>query len=463
MLLNAVLFFLIVIILFISNFTAGFNLPEFLMNWAAYFSIKPSYLFVNYFKIDPVNIVFLMVLAFLYLGVSIYNVNYIKESGHSKRRLGLYSILFMTFVYSMLGVILSTHLALLWVFIEASTLATTYLIYFEKTKSSLEAAWKYIFICSIGISLAFVGIILLSIGIGKNSSLFFDDLYKNAKFVNPFFLKISFAFILVGFGTKMGLAPIHAWLPDAHSESPSTISSLLSGTLLNTAFLGILRVFKINEMAGNVDFAKIILLIMGFLSLLVSAVFIMRINNYKRMLAYSSIENMGIIAIGIGTGGLAFYASILHLILHSFIKSSFFLTSGNIYQLYKTKNINLVIGLLKKDKITGWLWIFSFLCISGIPPFPIFISEFLMIKAMFENNLIIFAVIFILLLTIIMFGLAKVVFKMSFGESMNKEKSKYLNFTAYLPQIIIIILLLVLGVYIPDIINSLIKNAALSL
>lgn len=261
----------------------------------------------------------------------------------------------------------------------------------------------------------------------------------------------------------MGLAPIHAWLPDAHSESPSTISALLSGTLLNMAFLSILRVFKINEMSGNVLFAKVLLLIMGFLSLLVSAVFIIRINNYKRMLAYSSIENMGIIAIGIGIGGLAQYAAILHLILHSLIKSSFFLTSGNIHQIYKTKQISSVKGLLKKDKITGWLWILSFICISGIPPFPIFISEFLLIKAMFENNYMILAIIFILLLTIIMFGLANSVFKMSFGESLNKEKSKYLNFTAYLPQVFILILLLIFGLFIPEIINSLIKNATLSL
>lgn len=425
-----------------------------------------SNIFDTYFKVDNLNVLFLLILSIVFLGVAIYNCGFVKNKEMHRHDLKYYSLAVLIFVFSMTGAILSTNLGSAWVFIEATTLASAYLIYFNKTKHSIEAAWKYVFICSIGIALAFVGIIFLTIATGKLNSLFFDDLYANASILNPFWLKLSFVFILFGIGTKVGLAPVHFWLPDAHSEAPCPISALLSAALLNSAFLIILKVFKLMEMAHIDHYAKILLVTMGVLSLFVAAVFIYNINNYKRMLAYSSIENMGIIAIGTAVGGVGIYAALFHMIGHSLIKSSFFLTAGNILKLFKTKKISSISGILKVDKTTGWLWISCFIGITGLPPSPLFISEFLLLKALVVKNHFVIVIVLLVLLTIILFGIAKIVINMSFGQEkiISTEKNKIsdkpeMTFSLYFPQLTMIIIALILGVYIPPFLNVLIKNA----
>ncbi len=416
----------------------------------------------KYFCADSSNIVFMLLLSIVFMAVAIYNNGYIKHETTDCRRLRHYSYMMLIFVLSMTGAILSTNLGLSWVFIEATTLASAYLILFSRTKSSVEAGWKYVYICSIGIALAFVGIILLTIATGNMNSLYYHELMANAHIFNPFWLKLAFVFILFGIGTKMGLAPVHFWLPDAHSESPSPVSALLSAALLNSAFLIILKVYKITVLAGCADFGKLMMLVMGFLSLFITAVFVFHINNYKRMLAYSSVENMGILVIGCAVGGLAIYAAILHMIGHSLIKASFFLTSGNILEIFKTKKIKSVTGLLKTDKKTGWLWIASFLGIVAFPPSVLFISEFLMIKSMIFQKHYILCGLFVVLLTIVLYGLGKAVVKMSFGEPHEgknyDENVKEVSFGMYFPQIVMLLMAFALGIYIPHFVNELING-----
>jgi len=439
--------------------------------------------FTAYFGTDDVNILFLLILAVLYMGVSLYNTEYIRQKYEKEKkeveeeckrekkdvreeykklatRYALYAVHMLVFVASMIAVILSTHLGLLWVFVESTTLSSAYLIYFNRTKFALEAAWKYIFICSVGIALAFVGIIFLSMGLGQEDSLFFDDLYRNAKQINPFWLKLAMSFIVVGFGTKVGFAPVHAWLPDAHSESPSPVSALLSGTLLNAALLGVIRVSTLLKFAGLEWYVSQVLLLMGFLSLFVSAVFVIRIENYKRMLAYSSIENMGIIAIGLGIGGPGIFAAMLHLTAHSLIKASLFLTSGSIEHCYRSKKISEVRGLLHRDKITGWLWLLSFVAIAGIPPFPLFFSEFFIARTLFARGSIGYAVIFFLLLTIIMAAMARAVLGMCFGENIPIEKQAAPSeIVTWLPQAVFLVLLFIMGI-LPHGLCRILQNAA---
>lgn len=417
----------------------------------------------QYFAIDSTNFIFMMLLSIVFLAVAIYNNGYMRHSEASARSLSHYSGMTLIFVMAITGAILSNNLGLSWVFIEATTLASAYLICFNKTKHSIEAAWKYVFICSIGIALAFVGIILLTIATGSVNTLAFNDLYIHAQSFNHFWLKLSFVFILFGIGTKMGLAPVHFWLPDAHSEAPTPISALLSAALLNSAFLIILKVYRIVLLAGCESFAKIMMLAMGFISLFITAVFIYYITNYKRMLAYSSVENMGILVIGTALGGIAMYAAILHMIAHSLIKASFFLTSGNVLDIYNTKKIKSVSGILKLDKTTGWLWIFSFLGIAAFPPSLLFISEFLMIKTMVVQKQFVLCVFFVLLLTIILFGLAKTIIRMSFGEPNEKKIDMYndnvkkLSVGMYLPQIVMLLSAFALGCYVPPCVNNLIN------
>jgi hydrogenase-4 component F len=313
--------------------------------------------------------------------------------------------------------------------------------------------------------LAFVGIILLNISSGAVNSMNFAQLYQHASTFDLTWLKLAFVFMLFGFGAKMGLAPVHFWLPDAHSEAPSPISALLSAALLNSAFLIIVRVFKILELANCLTYARVILFVMGFLSLFVTAVFVYHIKNYKRMLAYSSIENMGILAIGLALGGAAYYAVILHLIGHSLAKASFFLTSGNVLELFDSKRIKSVSGLIQADGVSGWLWVFSFLAICAFPTSILFISEFIMIKEMILSHNYALCALFVLLLTIILYGIGKVVIKMAFSELsedkvklVEKNKSK-VSVLMYIPQIIMLTIVFVMGIYIPQYLNEIIKLA----
>ncbi len=420
----------------------------------------------HYFALDNVNMIFLFVLSLVFLMVGIYNFGYSKNIGFAGSKLRNYSIMIVVFVLSMTGTILSTDLGLSWVLVEATTLSSAYLIYFNRTKHAIEAAWKYVFICSIGIAMAFVGIILLNVSTGSVNTMNFAQLYQHAQSFDFVWLKLAFVFMLFGFGAKMGLAPIHFWLPDAHSEAPSPISALLSAALLNSAFLVIVRVYKIMEISGCTNYAKIMLLVMGFLSLFVTTVFVYHIKNYKRMLAYSSIENMGILAIGLALGGVAYYAVVLHLIGHSLAKASFFLTSGNILELFGSKRIKSVSGLIAADGKTGWLWVISFLAICAFPTSVLFISEFLIIKTMILQKQYGLCVLFALLLTIILFGIGRVVIKMAFGE-LSEDKAKTVeqnrnkvSIFMYIPQIVMLILVFVLGVYVPDCLDNIIHLAS---
>lgn len=402
----------------------------------------------NYFILDSLNIIFLVVLIFVTIGVVIYQ-------GWKGCK---YNLVFALFFISMVGAILSNHLGLTWVFVEATTLASAYLILQNKTEYSLEATWKYVFLCSIGISLAFVGIILLLIGSNTVNSLFYNNLYANATVIEPFWLKLSYVFILVGFGTKAGLAPVHFWLPDAHAEASSPISAMLSATLLNTAFLVILRYTRLMDYAGLFVYARILLLIMGMLSVFITAVYVFKIANYKRMLAYSSIENMGIMTIGIAAGGVGVFAALLHLIAHSLIKSSFFMTAGNILHIFKTKEVIEVQGLIETDAKSGWLWVICGFFILGIPPSPIFFSKFLILKQLFIEKHFILAAIFLFLIIVVAYGIIRAVVKMSFSPKVLKEKFN-LPIRNYLPQIGLLTIVLVLGFYIPTWLYQLIEEA----
>lgn len=424
----------------------------------------------NYFILDSLNIIFLAVLILVTIGVVIYQGLNMKAFGGWK-----YNLAFALFFLSMVGAILSNHLGLTWVFVEATTLTSAYLISQSKTEYSLEATWKYVFLCSIGISLAFVGIILLLIGSNTVNSLFYNNLYANATVIEPFWLKLSYVFILVGFGTKAGLAPVHFWLPDAHAEAPSPISAMLSATLLNTAFLVILRYTRLMDYAGLFEYARVLLLIMGVLSIFITAVYVFKIANYKRMLAYSSIENMGIIAIGIAAGGVGVFAALLHLIAHSLIKSSFFMTAGNILHIFKTKEVVEVQGLIETDAKSGWLWVICGFFILGVPPSPIFFSKFLILKQLFIEKHFIIAGIFLFLIIVVAYGIIRAVVKMSFSPrhcetlvvASDKEpppKQSPTSFVClpvrnYLPQIGLLTIVLILGFYIPIWLYQLIEEA----
>lgn len=403
----------------------------------------------GYFGADSYSKAFLAILSVVFGAVALYNFDFVNNSKASVPKLAGYCAALVIFAGAMTAVLLSVSIGLMWVFIEATTLASAYLILFNGGRHSLEAAWKYIFICSIGIAFAFAGIIFLSASqAGGEKTLVVSEIINRAGSLDKLWLKISFVLMTVGFGTKAGLAPVHAWLPDAHSEAPSPVSALLSAALLNTAMLAIIRVFGIMEPAGLGKFASGYLMLMGLLSVFVASVYIIRTGNYKRMLAYSSVENMGIIAAAVSLGKPAFIAVLIHAAGHSLAKASLFLTSGTILKRWAVKEISGVTGVLKADPKAGWLWALSFLMIAAVPPSPLFFSELKIVSAMLSNGMYIQAAALIIMLTVIIYGMANAVFKMAFGSPAAGVSDAKLGILRYAPQVACLITLMAAGILI---------------
>jgi len=293
--------------------------------------------------IDGLNFIQVALISIVSLIVAVYSQKYmmheLKEAEINQSQVRLYYLLYNLFVFSMMVVAVAENIILMWIGLEATTLSTAFLIGSNRHKLSLEAAWKSIIICSVGIGIGLIGIIffLFSTGSSSNSMLSVAYLMDNYSFINPDIAKYAFGFMFVGIATKAGLAPMHTWLPDAHSESPSSISAMMSGVLLNLALYFIIRFYLILKDVPGLENIRYMFLAFGFFSLFIASFSIIRQKNYKRLLAFSSVENIGIIAIGIGVGSnLALYGALLHSIIHAFGNTSLFLISGNILPAFKT-------------------------------------------------------------------------------------------------------------------------------
>ena len=439
-------------------FTGALHLLLSLLVWLR----NPEPLFEAYFAVTPEGMLSLLVISLLFFLISIYTVGYLKASDIKSEHIFTGSMLL--FLSTMTMVTLSDHIMVMWIAIEATTLASAPLIYTHRTAVSLEATWKYVLICSVGIALALLGSVLITIAmdVGKvDAPVSFSALTIVATRLDPLWLKAGFAFILVGYGTKMGLAPMHTWLPDAHSEAPSPASALLSGVLLNCAYLGIFKTNKIMVAAGLGDFSGMILMGFGLVSILAAGTFILKQTEYKRLLAYSSIENMGIIAFGTGVGGLGAYGAVLCLIHHSLIKSSLFLTSGNILLGYGSRLIEKTGNLINRMPKTFVAFFGGFAAISGLPPFGIFIGELFVVLGAFKAGHTAGALILVVSLCAIFAGFANQAMKISFNTS---EATVSLTEKANLvwPQYALLSTSLVLCFWIPDTLYRTIINAVTS-
>ncbi|MFH1153993.1 MAG: proton-conducting transporter membrane subunit [Pseudomonadota bacterium] len=424
---------------------------------------RPEPMFKDYFAVTAEGMLSLLVISFLFFLISIYTVSYLKEAGIQSEN--IFTGFMLLFLATMTMVTLSDHIMIMWIAIEATTLASAPLIYTHRSSASLEATWKYVLICSVGIAMALLGSVLITLSMdvgGVDTQISFSALTRVAKHLDPFWLKAAFIFILVGYGTKMGLAPMHTWLPDAHSEAPSPASALLSGVLLNCAYLGIFKTNKIMHAAGLGDFSGTILMVFGLASILAAATFILKQNEYKRMLAYSSIENMGIIAVGTGLGGLGVYGAVLCMIHHSLIKASLFLSSGNILLAYGDRNIEKT-GVMAKQMPKTFLAFFGgFAGIAGFPPFGIFIGELFIIVGAFRTGHYVIVCIFILSLCVILAGFANQVMKISFNSSGKTSRLKEKASMVW-PQYVLLLTSLFLFFYIPDSLFGTIVDAVTSI
>jgi hydrogenase-4 component F len=438
---------------------------------------KPAPALGGWLMLDGLGLLFLSITSALFLPVAVYAVNYLRRERHEGIKDMEEGFLFdnapeatftaclLFFLTAMTLVTLSQHVGLLWVAVEATTLASAPLIYFHRHHRSLEATWKYLLICSVGIALALLGNFFLAVAALKTSGepipMVFGDLMTHAAQLHVPWLKAAFILILIGYGTKMGLAPLHTWLPDAHSESPSVISALLSGALLNCAFLGIIRTQQVCAAASLGDFSRELLVGFGLISMVVAAVFIVGQSDYKRMLAYSSVEHVGILALGIGLGGAGVFGALLHAINHSLTKAMLFLVAGNILGAYRTKSTAEVRGVLRVLPVSGVLWVAGLFAITGSPPFGPFLSEFTILKASLDQGRTVVAVIYLALLAVVFIGMTTVALRMAQGEASQEPQREPL--IAVLPPALLGGGMLLLGLYVPPAINNLLHETARAL
>jgi hydrogenase-4 component F len=363
----------------------------------------------DFIYIDILSATFIVVIAVVAFASGVYSIGYIRKDIQQKiiseRKGKFYYLFFNLFCFSMFLVPAVNNLGMLWVAIEMTTLISAFLVGFYNSKASVEAAWKYIIICSVGIIFALFGTILFSYAFsisGLSRSLNWSDLTVVAHVLDKDILKIAFIFILVGYGTKAGLAPMHTWLPDAHSQAVAPISALLSGVLLKTAIYAILRFGMIIIKSGEVVYFSHLLITFGVISLVISSAFILAQKDLKRLLAYSSIEHIGIIFIGFGLGSpLAVAGAILHIFNHAVTKSLMFFGAGNIVNVYKKHNLNAITGVIKVLPFTGIMVLLGVFAICGFPPFSIFISEMMVISAAFFNRAYLVAALLLLFLAVI--------------------------------------------------------------
>jgi hydrogenase-4 component F len=349
-----------------------------------------------------------------------------------------------------------------WIAIEATTLSTAFLICFYKKPASIEAAWKYLIINSVGLLLGFLGTMLFVAlamkGVIGHDWQSWQSLIAGASGMDSGLAKVAFIFVLLGYGTKMGLAPMHTWLPDAHSKAPVPVSSLLSGVLLSVAFFLILRFKFVVDLSAGPDFSQSLFIAFGLLSIVVSALIILSQKNYKRLLAYSSIEHMGLVILGFGFGGLGAFASLLHVFYHGLAKSILFMSAGNIFLKYGSTKISNVRGVIKSLPITGPLFVIGFLAIVGLPPFGIFFTEYYIFSAGIAAHpwltaLAIMALIFVFA------GFLKQISSMILSPKPEEISVGESGAWTYVPVIVLVVIFIGVSLFLPEQIRTVINLA----
>jgi hydrogenase-4 component F len=375
--------------------------------------------------LDGLSAYHLLVMMAVFSLSSVYAMGYFKgeiESGaFTVRTARTYALLWGGALSAMTLVLVSNNLGIMWVGIEATTLTTAFLICTHRQAASLEAMWKYLLVCSVGIAFAFMGTLLVAASAGKlplesSDVLLWTRLRESAALLDPDFLKAGFIFLLVGYGTKVGLAPMHGWLPDAHSQAPAPVSSIFSGFMLNAALYCLMRYVPLVEAGtGNSGWSLRLLALFGVVSILVAAAFIIFQHDVKRLLAYHSVEHLGIIALGLGLGGLGTFAALFHTLNHSLCKTLGFFCAGRLGQVYGTHDMTRITGTLRAVPLWGMGLFLSLLCLIGVAPFAVFMSEFQIVKAAVDGRSIAALIAFLLGAGVVFAGALRHALSMAWG------------------------------------------------
>jgi hydrogenase-4 component F len=421
--------------------------------------------------LDALGMILVLIISFVGFTAAFYSEGYLNAEMRKgiigKARVKQFYVFYHLFIFAMFFSVLAANPIVMWAAIEATTLSTAFLVSFYNKPSATEAAWKYLIINSIGLLVGFFGTLtLLSLAYTgvTDASITWKDLLVRASALPPLAVKIAFIFIFVGYGTKAGLVPMHTWLPDAHGKAPAPISALLSGVLLNTAFLAILRFKQVADLSAGPEFTGHLFILFGCISILIMAFTLLFQRNYKRLLAYSSIENMGIISLGFGFGGVGVFGAILHMIYHAMAKSALFFSAGNLLLKYSTTKIKKVSGALTVLPVTAPLLFVGIFAIAGVPPFGTFLSKFSILSSgAHSHHLLVlalaplFGLVFVGFLrnfTVMIFGHTAVGIE---GETLPKGET---GFFTIIPIILLLVTLAALSIHLPVILHDLIQTAA---
>ncbi|MBI9066358.1 MAG: hypothetical protein JEZ09_03630 [Salinivirgaceae bacterium] len=381
---------------------------------------------LEYFKPDALGVLLLFVMCIVSIPAFYHSYRYLSTHDETPRSRGIFFASMVMLISACSMAYISNHIAVTWIFVEITTLSASALIYHHRNIRALEGVWKYVFICALSISFIYIGILFLSLAMKQAGieDMSFDSIMEHYDLLNLFWLKLSFLFIFTGFTAKIGLVPMYTAGIDAKDKAPAPAGALLSSVLMNMGFVGIYRVYAVVSHTQIQHWASVIIIISALLSIFVATVYMTRIKNIKRMFAYSSIEHMGIVMLGLAVGGIGVYAAILHIILHTFVKTSLFFQFNQIYRVYQSKSIYDVGHYFKYNKAGAIVILLGFISATAMPPSGLFISEFLIFQSLFEAHYFLILIVVLILLTMIIWGFGSNIFKLLFTPPMNINESR---------------------------------------
>jgi hydrogenase-4 component F len=421
----------------------------------------------DWLRLDALSALHLVLLAFVFLTSTLFARRYFVVALPSLRKTRLFAVLWLASMAAMTLVLVANHLGIMWVGVESTTLMTTFLIAFHRSRESLEATWKYLMICSVGIAIAFLGMLILgasgsqAAGPGADPMLW-TTLRDVAPRLDAKLAKLGFIFLLVGYGTKVGLAPMHTWLPDAHSQAPAPVSSIFSAAMLSTVLYCLMRYLPVVESAtGGVGWSSRLLCLFGALSMVISAAFVLFQRDVKRMLAYCSVEHMGIVAIGLGLGNLGTFAALFHTINHALAKSTGFMAAGRVGQMAGTHQMWRLRGIVRVSPLWGTTLCLSLLSLIGVVPSAIFASELMVVKAALDARAIPTLIAFLLATGTVFLGMFAHTMGMLRGEPDADCKSVRPGASEALVAVLPMIALALLGVWMPTPLRHALAEAAM--
>ena len=421
----------------------------------------------TYFTYDSLGVLLLFTLGIITVPAIIHSHIYLEDQPAPPSSRAIYYAAIVSLITAISAGYLANHIAVIWIFTEITTLSASALIYHHRNKLALEGTWKYVFICAISITFVFIGILFLSLSLeyAESDDLSFKNLLANAFSLNPFWLQLAFLFIFTGFTAKMGLVPMFTAGIDAKDKAPAPAGALLSSVLMNLGFVGMFRFYIVIANTSLHHWSNLVIGIAAFLSVFVATVYMIKVKNLKRMMAYSSIEHMGLVMLGIVAGGIGYYAAILHIILHAFVKSSLFFQFTQLYRVFQSKSIYHVGNYFKYNPSGAMVLLLGFISATAMPPSGLFVSEFLIFRSLFEAHHIILLLVVLLLLTMIIWAFGKNIFKILFIPPIGFDESKVPVISPWesATQFILLALAVYLGLNPPAVFVQLINESVMLL